>query len=149
MREYSEFFRFTPHAYLVTYVIYMAGIFETRRDTINLVSLIPEMKALGRLTDESAAAVETLMLSAKPIARKVAILRNNAIAHRNIEMSYNDVFKLAAVKPRELKDITDTALNIANRLLLACGLQNQHFAYLPRQDAANMMNALGRHTVGT
>lgn len=39
MREYGEFFRFTPHAYLVTYVVYVAGIFETRlRDSTNLRS---------------------------------------------------------------------------------------------------------------
>jgi hypothetical protein len=29
MRDYNEFFRFTPHA--VAYVIYMAGAFDTRR----------------------------------------------------------------------------------------------------------------------
>jgi hypothetical protein len=30
MREYNEFFRFTPHAYFVTYAIYMAGVFDKR-----------------------------------------------------------------------------------------------------------------------
>jgi hypothetical protein len=28
MQKYSEFFIFTPHAYLVAYVIYMAGVFD-------------------------------------------------------------------------------------------------------------------------
>src|SRR5437016_5028878 len=108
MREYSEFFRFTPHAYLMTYVVYMAGAFETRQDAISLVSLVREMKATGRL-EQDKATVNSLLSSAKPIAKKVAILRNNAFAHRTVSMSYNDVFKLADVTPAELRDVTDIA----------------------------------------
>lgn len=144
MREYGEFFRFTPHAYLVTYVVYMAGVFETRQDTISLVGLIREMKVARQLNGQDDTAVSGLLASAKPIAKKVAILRNNAIAHRTISMSYNDVFKLADVTPGELRDVTDMALKIANRLLLSCGLQDQHFTDLPREDTVSMMTALAR-----
>lgn len=144
MREYGEFFRFTPHAYLVTHVVYMAGAFETRRDTISLVALISEMKASAQLNEQDEAEVSGLLSSAKPIAKKVAILRNNAIAHRTISRSYNDVFKLADVTPSELRNVTDMALKIVNRLLLSCGLQDQRFTNLPREDAVNMMNALAK-----
>jgi len=41
MREYDQFFRFTPHAYLMSYVVYIAGAFESRKDTINLVAWCP------------------------------------------------------------------------------------------------------------
>jgi hypothetical protein len=144
MREYGEFFRFTPHAYFVTYVVYMAGVFETRRDTISLVALISEMKAGAQLNGQDEAEVSGLLSSAKPIAKKVAILRNNAVAHRTISRSYDDVFKLADVTPSELRDVTDMALKIINRLLLSCGLQDQRFTDLPREDAVNMMTALAR-----
>ena len=144
MREYGEFFRFAPRACLVTYVVYTAGVFETRQDTISLVVLIREMKAAGRLSGQDETAACGLLSSAKPIAKKVAILRNNAIAHRTVSMSYNDVFKLANVTPGELRDVTDIALKIANRLLLSCGLQDQHFTDMPRQDAVRMMTALAK-----
>ena len=36
MEEYNEFFRFTPHAYLATYVIYMSGVFDKSRGTTSL-----------------------------------------------------------------------------------------------------------------
>jgi hypothetical protein len=142
MEEYSEFFRFTPHAYLVTYVIYMAGVFDKRRDTISLVPLIREVKAGGHLKAHDAVTIDALMVEAKPIAEKVAILRHKAIAHRSAHISYNEVFKLAAVKPNQLRDLTEVALKIANRLLLARGIQDQHFAKLPREAAAAMMQAL-------
>ena len=143
MREYGEFFRFNSHAYLVTYVVYMAGVFEARRDTVSFGALISEIKAAGQLVGQEEA-VSSLLSSAKPIAKKVAVLRNNAVAHRTINMSYNDVFKLADVTPGELRDITDIALKIANRLLLSFGLQDQHFTDLPREDAVSMMTALAR-----
>jgi hypothetical protein len=142
MRDYNEFFRFTPHAYLVAYVVYMAGVFEARKDTISLVALVREVKSLGRLNSQDEATVDALMSSAKRIAKKVAILRNQAFAHRAANMSYNDVFLLASVKPFELREVTDMALQIANRLLLSCGLQEQHFTDLPREAAVEMMTAL-------
>ena len=46
---YNEFFRFTPYAYFVAYIICMAGTFDARRGTISLAHLIPEMKTSGHL----------------------------------------------------------------------------------------------------
>jgi AbiU2 len=146
MREYDEFFRFTPHAYLVAYVIYMAGVFDTRRGTISFPPLVREAKAAGQLEGQEAAAVDALLVEAKPVADKVLILRHKAFAHRSAHISYDDVFKMAAVKPDQLRDLTDVALRIANRLLLARGLPDQDFTELPREAADAMMKALAaRH----
>jgi hypothetical protein len=143
MDEYSEFFRFTPHAYFAAYVIYMTGLFDKRGDTISFETLIREVKAEGPLKGQGAAAVDELLDEAEPIVDKVRILRNKASAHQSAHFSYNDVFKMAAVKPAQLRDLTDMALEIANRLLLARGLQDEHFTELPREDAEEMMRALG------
>lgn len=48
MREYNEFFRFTPHAYFVSYVIHIAAMFDRAKDTISLTRLAREMKAAQR-----------------------------------------------------------------------------------------------------
>ena len=142
MEEYNEFFRFTPHAYLVAYVIYIAGAFDTRRGTISLAHLVPEVRAAGQLKGQGAADVDALMAKAESIAAKVRTLRHRAFAHKDAHISYNDVFKLAAVKPDQLRELTEIALKIANRLLLARGLQDQYFTELPRQAAEEMMKAL-------
>jgi hypothetical protein len=144
MREYNEFFRFTPHAYLVTYVIYMAGVFDKARGTISFAPLIREVKAQGCLEAHDAATVDALLLAAKPIADKVAILRHKAFAHRSAHISYNDVFNMAAVTPDQLRDLTEIALKIANLLLRARGLQDQHFTKLVREAAEAMMKSLSR-----
>jgi hypothetical protein len=146
MQEYNEFFRFTPHAYFVTYVIYMAGVFDKRKDTISLASLIDDVKAAGCLDARDAATVGALLVQAKPTADKVAILRHKAFAHRSAHSSYNQVFKMADVKPDQLRELTEMAMDIANRLLLARGMHAQHFTKLPREAAEAMMKALADRT---
>jgi hypothetical protein len=141
MREFNEFFRFTPHAYFASFVVYIAGVFETRSDTINLPALIKEMKTSGVLSIERCA-VDCLMEKAKPLAKKATILRHKAIAHRTNEMSYDDVFRLAGVRPDELRVLTDIALDIANRLLASSNLKQRDFTHLPIKAAEQMMVAL-------
>jgi hypothetical protein len=144
MKEYDEFFVFTPHAYFVAYVIYMGGVFDKRRDTISLRPLVREVKKAGQLKGQDAAVVDELLVEAEPVADKVMILRHKAVAHQSAHISYNDVFKMAAVKPAQLRELTDTALSIANRLRQASGLPDEVFTEFPRQKAEEMMTALGK-----
>jgi len=72
----------------------------------------------------------------------VRILRHKAFAHRDVHISYDEVFKLADVKPDELRELTETALNIANRLLTAHGQLEQYFTELPKEAAEEMMKVL-------
>jgi hypothetical protein len=142
MREYNEFFRFTPHAFLTTYVIYMAGVFDKSRGTISLTSLIREIRAEGQLKTSGAMNIDALVTKVKPIADKVKTLRHNAFAHRSAHISYDDVFKKVAVQPNQLRELTDIALDITNQLLMIRGLQRQYFNELPRKAAEAMMAAL-------
>jgi hypothetical protein len=75
---------------------------------------------------------------------KVTILRNNLFAHRSAAVSYADAFKKADVTPNELRDLTEIALKVVNRLLIARGLSDQVFAELPLEDARKMLKALAR-----
>jgi hypothetical protein len=143
MDEYSDFFRFTPHAYFVAYVIYIAGVFDKAPDTISLRHLIPEMKRAEQLNGQDAAVVEELLIRAKPTVGKVLTLRHKAFAHRDARISYDDVFKMAAVRPDELRDLTNLARDIANCLLAARGLRNWDFTDLHLEDAKGIMKALG------
>lgn len=144
MGEYNEFFRFTPHAYLLTYCIYIAGAFEKRRDTINFTALIQDTATGGHLQRSHEATVTALIPTAERIAKKVTILRHNAFAHRTSRMSYNDVFDLANVTPIELRELTDLALKLFNALAEAVGVTKQYFTELPTEDAKSMMADLAK-----
>jgi AbiU2 len=142
MGEYNEFFRFTPHAYFVAYVVHIAAMFERRRDTINLMRLAHEMKAARLIPVQVIAELDALLAEATPIASKVTILRHYAFAHRSATISYDAAFKKAAVTAAQLRDLTELALKIANRLLMARGLKDEVFTPLPLEAAEAMMKAL-------
>jgi AbiU2 len=142
MREYNEFFRFTPHAYLVAYIMHIAAMFDRRRDTISLIRLSHEMKAAHQIQEQINTEVDMLLAQATPIVSKVTILRHYAFAHQSASISYDDAFKKAAVTAAQLRDLTELALKIANRLLLARGLKDEVFTPLPVETAKAMMKAL-------
>jgi hypothetical protein len=135
-----DFIAFLPGAAAVPSIFWprSASAEQTRMPMVGLLSsgshqsYRHEARTLRRLT---------LLVGAKSVVDKVLILRHEAF-HRSAHISYNDVFTMAAVKPDELRDLTDKALNIANRLLLARGLEDQYFTELPREAAEAMMKAL-------
>jgi hypothetical protein len=141
MDKYSDFFRFAPHAYFVAHVVYIAGVFEQRNDTINFGAIARRAQDDGRFDETKFVALRT---AAAPIAKKAIILRHNAVAHRTNRMSYDEVFDLAKITPAELRELTDSALELCNLLLAARGLPAQYFNPLPKQAAEQMMAALGQ-----
>jgi hypothetical protein len=104
--------------------------------------LVREMKAACLIQGQAIKQVDALLAEAIPIASKVTILRHYAFAHRSASISYGAAFKKAAVTANQLRDLTETALKIANRLLLARGLKDQVFTPLPLEAAKAMMKAL-------
>jgi hypothetical protein len=142
MQEYSEFFRFAPHAHFVAFVISIVAIFDRRRDTISLRQLAREMTQSKLLSAQAQTDVDVLLRRTEPLVSKVTILRHNAFAHRSITISYDEAFKKAAVTPFQLRELTELALLIANQLGQARGRDAHFFNEMPRDDAAAMLKAL-------
>lgn len=142
MRCYNEFFRFTPHAHFVAYVVHMAALFEKRKETINLPLLTKEAKESALIPAQVAVEVGSLLSQVKPLAVKVTILRNNVFAHRNAAVSYDETFKRAAVTQVQLRELVETALQIVNKLLLTRGQSEHFFNELARKDADKMLKVL-------
>lgn len=145
MRAFPEFFRFEPHAHFVSFIVHMAALLEVRSDTINLPRLAKELKSARLISPQDSAEIEALLGKVARTAPKVKILRSNLFAHRSASLSYSEVFKKAGVTPDELRDLTHTALKIANRLLIARGLKDHVFNILPLAHAQEMLGALSRY----
>jgi hypothetical protein len=142
MEEYSEFFRFAPHAHFVALIVSIAAVFDKRRDTIALPGLAREMDKANLLPPQTKSEVDALMAQAAPLASKVTILRHNAFAHRSATLSCDDAFKAAAVTVLQMRELTEIALKIANHLTQARGRGQHFFNELAREDAEAMMKAL-------
>lgn len=142
MNEYSEFFRFMPHAHQVAFIVTIAAVFDKRTDTISLPHLVREMALNKRFSQQAQAEVNELLDKAKPLGSKVTVLRHKAFAHRSARTSYDDVFKEAQVTVGQMRELTEIALQIANKLAGVSGVSPEFFNELPRKDAARMMQAL-------
>ena len=146
MRCYAEFFRFDPHAHFVAFVVHIAALFEKpQKSTINLPRLAKES---GLNSAQDATEIDALLRKAKPLASKATILRNNLFAHRSDTLSYSDAFKKADVTPNELRDLTEIALKIVNRLLTMRGLKDHVFNRVPLAHADGMLKALALSAAG-
>jgi hypothetical protein len=142
MEEYNEFFRFAPHAHLVAFVVTICALFDKRRDTLSLLNLVTEMTSANLLSSLSQSEVGALVDEAKPLVSKIRILRHNAFAHRSAIMSYDDVFKMAALTPLQMRKLTEIALKITNQLARARGRGEHFFNELVRGAAEAMMKTL-------
>jgi hypothetical protein len=142
MQQYSEFFRFMPHAHQAAFIVTIATLFDKRADTISLPHLVREMTRNKQLSQQTQAEVNELINRVKPLEAKVTILRHKAFAHRSAHKSYDDVFKEANVTAKQMRTLTEMALQIANKLAEARGISTGFFNELPREDAARIMLTL-------
>jgi AbiU2 len=142
MQAYSEYFRFMPHAHQLAFIITFAVLFDRSRNTISLHHLVREMTRNKQLSQQAQAEVNELLDKVKPLEAKIVVLRHKAFAHRSAHTSYDDVFRKAKVSATQMRELTETALLIANKLAEAVGVNIGFFNELPREDAARMMRTL-------
>ena len=142
--RFGEFFAFDPHAHFVAFVVHIAAVFERRYGTINLQGLAKEAKEANLISAQTAAEIDALLDEAAPLVSKVTKLRSNLFAHRSASLPYDAAFRKANVTAEQLRHLTEIALKISNRLLLARGLRDHMFNYKPREEAEAILETLKR-----
>ena len=131
--EFWTFWRFNEHALLFSYIIHMASLFETRRDTVNLPRLW-RLQAENSRRHEIADRIETLFRQTAATAKGLTILRSSVMAHRSISLSYNEAFKKAQITPNAMRALTDDALLLVNLLRSIHDLGEERFDELALGD---------------
>jgi len=142
MNRFPEFFRFDAHAHDIAMVMHLALLFENRRNTINFSALILEAKEEGVVPAEELGKAKSTLDSVSALRPKVAILRNNLVAHRSDTISYADAYVKAAITPFQFRDLTEAALSIVNTLLIARGRKEIFFVPATLAHAREMLQAL-------
>ncbi len=131
--EFWSFWRFSEHALLFSYIIHMASLFETRRDTVNLPRLW-HLQADNPRRHEIAERIEVLFRQAAATAKGLTILRSNVMAHRSTSLSYNAAFEKAQITPNAMRALTEDALLIVNLLRSIHDLDEERFDELALGD---------------
>ena len=138
--EYWEFWRFNEHALLFSHIVHMAALFENNSKTICFNRLRAELAKCPTKFD--LAGIDKLLSGCSVTAKGVAILRNNAFAHRSSKMSYDEAFKQANLTADKLRELSDSALQIANAMLRLVGAAERDFATLPLQHLEKLASSL-------
>jgi hypothetical protein len=129
--EYWDFFRFTRLSHEWAFYIRINNLFTSRKDTDNLPDLLREVKQNCLITQAQWAYACSLLKKVNPIRKAVKELRDKAIAHQDDTLSQPEVYAQANLNLPKLIELSDTSLEIANRLCSACVLSIQQF--LPNQ----------------
>jgi len=138
MNRYPEFFRFDSHAHEMTYIMYLCQIFENNSKTLNITNVIKQAKA-QKLSEGQITNAEQALCEAKPIYKKLLIIRHNLFAHRNISLSYKSAFEKANITPNEIRNLTELGLKAVNSLLVALGQNKRVFSELPGKDLSKLL----------
>ena len=110
MQTYSQFFRFDEEAHFRAMIVGLCTLFDKRKDTITLASLVEGAKTAG----SDVAAINAKLAKLDDRVAKIKILRHKLFAHRNHATAYNDVFREAQLRPDDLKSLLDESLAIVN-----------------------------------
>jgi hypothetical protein len=136
--RFVDFFRFDERAHLNNLIVHLWTLFDQDDDTISLASLMRD----SMLPESEKLELQAVLSSVGRSKRKIAILRNNVVAHRNNSMTYNEVFALAEVSHDEMRTLLDVARAVLNRLRMAAGLSE----WLPNdgtdEDTREMLQVL-------
>jgi hypothetical protein len=119
MRRYNLFFRTSIHAHFVALLIAFYRLYETRKDTYNIPSLLKTLRRDNLLPIATLDQLDRIHEKAQPLWVKVNILRNKAFGHRSSAHTIEDAFREAAVTPNELKQLFELTGQLLNHLTLA------------------------------
>lgn len=144
MNLHPDFFRFARHGFLIAMVTQLMKPFDRRRDALSINSLLGSGHADRPSLAAAKVDIDRELKSRLPVVAKVKLLRDNCFAHRSMQSSYDEVFKAAAIRPSDIKDLIETALAVINRIRHEEGMDLADWASQP---AASLDGLLGYLTM--
>lgn len=140
MNRYTLFFQTSIHAHFVALLVELFRLYEKRRDTFNIPSLLRILKKEARLPPDKLGQLEGIYTGeAKPLWVKVNILRNKAFGHRSVAHTIEEVFREAGITPNDLRDLVEVTKRLLNELTKAWDNSNHAFNLGSRDDTLRLL----------
>ena len=121
--EFDDFWRFTRTAHESTFLIRITNLFTRDKRTENFKSLIPDALKAGAISKTVAAACQAKIQALGDLPERVAIVRNNAMAHQHRTLKQNEAFTKAQISLNLMTQYSDAAIDIAVMLKKGIGLE--------------------------
>ena len=142
MNRYALFFAISIHAHFVAMLVALYRVYETRDDTYNIPALLRHVHTEKILPEPVIANLQEKYQAAKPLWKKVSILRNNAFAHKTVDPTTDEIFKKANVMPDELRDLIEATKVLLNEISHASKQDVHAFNLNARHDTIALLQDL-------
>src|SRR5579862_3127784 len=114
INKFPTFFSTSIHAHFVAFLVALYRLFETRRDTLNVGRVVTLLKEDQAITDHQLSKLEALLTQARPLWRKITIVRSDVFAHQKENATIEQSFKKAKLTPNEVRHLIDLSKAIVN-----------------------------------
>ena len=119
--EFDDFWRFTRSAHQSMFFIRITNLFVRDKRTENFPCLIDDARKADCITIEEEKSCFLKIDELGDLPKRVAVIRNNAIAHQHRTLKQNETFTKANISLNLMHDYSDTALEVAAMLRNAVG----------------------------
>jgi hypothetical protein len=119
--EFDDFWRFTMTAQETAFLIRITNLFVRDKRTANFISVIADAERDGAISAQLAAACRLKIDTLGDLPARVAIVRNNAMAHQHRTLKQNEAFSKAQISLELMKQYSDTAVELASMLKRGIG----------------------------
>ena len=116
MNRYHLFFSTSIHAHFVALIVALYRLYEKRRDTHNIPGLIELVEKEGLIGVTTLTLIRAKYESARPLWKKVAVVRNKAFGHHSAAHTDEEVFREAGVSSNDLKQLLEISKALLNEL---------------------------------
>jgi hypothetical protein len=144
MNRYPLFFQTSIHAHFVALLVALYRLYETRSDTVNIPTLLKQLRISKKLPDEVLDDLDEIYKEAKPLWLKVNLLRNNVFGHRTRAHTAEEIFKQAGISPNELRDLVKVTKKLLNRLTKAWDRSTHAFNLDATDDLTRLLSDLSK-----
>jgi len=141
MLHYKEFFQPTAYAHIISFVINLYKLFETRKDVLSLKKITKDAERLGFF---DATQIKRESEEVKGIWIKIGILRNKLFAHKNYHLTIEDIYREARINPNQIKRLIELSLIIFNALWRSLGMRPKTIEEFSTRDTRKVLEDLSR-----
>jgi hypothetical protein len=145
MGPYNRFFATAMHAHFVTLFVSLYWLYETRDDTYNIPHFLKCLKKHKKLAPELLARLDGLHKDAKQLWKKVSKLRSEAISHRSIKLSSEELFAKANLSSAELRRLIEQTEQLLNAVSQAIDRSAHAFNTGAKEDFVRLLKDLNVH----
>jgi hypothetical protein len=120
LEQWKPFLLVDGHIHRDVALLYLHNLYERRKDTINILSMIRHFKAHG--LSEAMLDLEVSLRAYDLEIRKLGTIRGFAIGHRTTTESYDEVFARAKLGLNDVDDLIDLAQGAAKTFAMTAGV---------------------------